>query len=131
MCAGQARSRLFADAGVLALCALVSPSQIQRDGVRLRFGGRPFLEVFIDASPATCRARDPKGLYARAAAGEIADMTGVSAPYDIPEKPELILDTRRLSPGEAADQVVALLDATFGFQPGEGGGDQDAAVPAR
>ena len=124
-------ARLFADAGVVALCALVSPSQVQRDAVRLRFGDRPFLEVFVDASLATCRARDPKGLYARAAAGEIAEMTGVSAPYDIPGKPELILDTRRRSPGEAADQVIALLDATFGFQSGEGGGDQNAAVPAR
>ena len=123
-------ARLFADAGVVALCALVSPSQIQRDAVRRRFGDRPFLEVFVDAPLATCRARDPKGLYARADAGGIADMTGVGAPYDIPDQPELILDTRRLSPGEAADQVIALLDAAFGFQPGDGG-DQNAAVPAR
>ena len=122
-------ARLFADAGVVALCALVSPSQVQRDAVRLRFGDRPFLEVFVDASLATCRARDPKGLYARAAAGEIAEMTGVGAPYDIPGKPELVLDTRQLSPGEAADCVMALLEAALGFQSGEG--DQNAAVPAR
>ncbi len=124
-------ARLFADAGVVALCALVSPSQVQRHAVRLRFGDRPFLEVFVDASLATCRARDPKGLYARAAAGEIAEMTGVSAPYDIPGKPELILDTRQLSPGEAADRVMALLEAALGSQSGQGGTDQNAAVPAR
>lgn len=56
-------------------------------------------------------------------------MTGVGAPYDIPQKPELILDTRRLSPGEAADQVIALLDAAFGFQPNEGGGVQKTVAP--
>jgi len=111
-------ARLFADNGVVALCALISPSEPQRQAIRHRFEHRPFLEVFVDAPLAVCRARDPKGLYARAATGQITDLTGVGSAYDRPARPDLTLDTQLLSPDEAADRVVGLIDTVFEIPPG-------------
>ena len=71
----------------------------------------PFLEVHVRASVDECARRDPKGLYARALAGELADFTGVSAPYEEPVAPELVLDTELDEPEVSAGRVVALLDA--------------------
>ncbi len=104
-------ARLFADAGVLALCAFISPRQAQRDAVRERFGDRPFLEVFVDAPVAVCRARDPKGLYAKAAQGQIADLTGVGSVYEPPLRPDLALETRTLNPEQAATRIIDRLEA--------------------
>jgi adenylylsulfate kinase len=97
--------KLFADAGVIALAAFVSPLRADRDAVRALFAAAnmPFLEVHVVASPELCAERDPKGLYAKAKAGDIADFTGVSAPYEPPLAPELALDTAVLSPAEAAE----------------------------
>ena len=69
-----------------------------------------FFEIHIDASLEVCEARDPKGLYARARKGEIANFTGISSPYEPPVSPELRLDTGALDPDAAADLVIALLD---------------------
>ncbi|MNQ93896.1 Adenylyl-sulfate kinase [compost metagenome] len=103
-------ARLFADAGVIAICALISPRQADRDAVRARFDDGCFVEVFVEASLESCRARDPKGLYARASAGVIADFTGVAAPYETPTAPDLIVATEQLSPSLAADAVRRLLE---------------------
>ncbi|MGH7019007.1 MAG: adenylyl-sulfate kinase [Brevundimonas sp.] len=103
-------ARLFADAGVIAICALISPRQADRDAVRARFDDGRFVEVFVEASLESCRARDPKGLYARASAGVIADFTGVAAPYETPTAPDLIVATEQLSPSLAADAVRRLLE---------------------
>jgi adenylylsulfate kinase-like enzyme len=65
-----------------------------------------FIEVFVDASLETCEARDPKGLYKKARAGEIANFTGISSPYEAPEKPELVLDSNTLAPPKLAQQVI-------------------------
>ena len=103
-------ARLFAETGVIAICALISPRQADRDAVRALFDDDGFIEVFIEASLESCKARDPKGLYARASAGVITDFTGVAAPYETPIAPDLIVSTERLSPSMAADAVRNLLE---------------------
>jgi len=104
-------ARLFADAGVVALVALISPYRTDRDLVRARHDdtGLAFREVHVDTPVEVCEARDPKGMYARARRGEITGFTGVDDPYEPPERPELVLrpddgDVRAL-----AARVVALL----------------------
>jgi bifunctional enzyme CysN/CysC len=104
-------ARLFVDAGVVALCAFISPRQAQRDAVRARFDERPFMEVFVDAPVALCRARDPKGLYAKAGEGAITDLTGVGAPYEAPASPDITLATGTDTVEHSAAQVIARLEA--------------------
>jgi bifunctional enzyme CysN/CysC len=86
-------AKLLADAGVVALVSLVSPYRIDRDAARAIHdeAGLPFLEIFVDTPIELAEARDPKGLYAKARAGEIPDFTGVSAPYQAPLRPDLLL----------------------------------------
>ena len=101
---------LIADAGVVALVALVSPYVADRDAARAvhRHRGMAFLEIHVATGLAECERRDPKGLYARARAGELDGLTGVTAPYEPPESPDL-----RVVPDEpldaAVDRVLALL----------------------
>jgi len=83
---------LFADAGLITFVSFISPYRKDRDFVREKLGDR-FVEVFIDCGLAEAERRDPKGLYKKARAGEIGDFTGVSAPYEEPEKPELVVDS--------------------------------------
>jgi adenylyl-sulfate kinase len=102
---------LLADAGVVALAPLVSPYRADRDRVRARHhdAGLPFFEVHVATPLEECERRDPKGLYARARAGEISGLTGVDDPWEPPLAPELVLGAG--TPTELADQVVALLGA--------------------
>lgn len=88
-------AKLMADAGLIAICSLISPYRADRDRVReiCSRDGIPFAEVFVNTPLAVCEARDPRGLYRRARAGEIPDFTGVNAPYEIPERPELEIRT--------------------------------------
>lgn len=104
-------AKLFADAGLIVLVSVISPFQGERDMVRDLLDDGEFIEVFVDASLATCEARDPKGLYARARKGEIQNFTGIDSPYEAPLNPELVLDTDKLSPDEAADQVITVIEA--------------------
>lgn len=104
-------ARLFADAGAIAIVALVSPMASARDAVRERHVrcGLRFLEVFVDTPIDVCVARDPKSLYARAQAGEIHDFTGIDAPYEPPSKADLTL-TPDLDLATAVDTVLGLLE---------------------
>ena len=97
---------LFADAGAIAIVALVSPSAADRDAARAVAPGR-FHEVYVHADRATCEARDVKGLYRRAHAGEIPEFTGVSAPYEPPAAPELVVETAARSVEECAAELIA------------------------
>jgi adenylylsulfate kinase len=99
-------AKLFTDCGVLVLTSFISPYRSDRDAARALFTAGDFVEVYVDASLETCEARDPKGLYLKARAGEIPEFTGISAPYEPPERAELVLDTATL-PVEAS--VAALL----------------------
>jgi bifunctional enzyme CysN/CysC len=85
------------------------PYRDDRERVRAMIPEGRFFEVHVDADLDTCRARDPKGLYARADAGEIPEFTGVSAPYEAPERPELALDTTRLSADDAVERILLTL----------------------
>ncbi len=103
-------ARLFADAGGLVLSAFISPYREDRDRVRGLMGPGEFIEVFVDTPLEICEARDPKGLYKKARAGEISTFTGLDAPYEVPENPEVHLETANLSVDEAAAQVIRYLD---------------------
>ncbi|HEY0981035.1 adenylyl-sulfate kinase [Schlesneria sp.] len=102
-------AKLFASAGTIALTAFISPYRADRDKVREILPGE-FIEVFVDASLETCEKRDPKGLYKKARAGEIKNFTGISDPYEAPEKPELVLDSNSKNIDELADEVIAYLE---------------------
>jgi bifunctional enzyme CysN/CysC len=104
-------ARLFADAGVVALVPVISPYRADRDRARAvhAAAGLPFVEVFVDTPIDVCEARDPKGLYARARAGEITGFTGVDDPYEAPERPDLRLTPADGGPGDQAARVLALL----------------------
>lgn len=98
-------AKLMSDAGLIVLVSAISPRQQQRDHARSVVGDA-FHEIFIQADLATCEARDPKGLYKRARAGEIAGFTGISAPYEAPRAPQLILDTTQRALSESAQTLV-------------------------
>lgn len=102
-------SKLFIEAGVIALTAFISPYRADRDRVRALVAPEDFLEVYCHCSLEVCEQRDVKGLYAKARAGEIQQFTGISSPYEAPEHPELMLDTGSLSLTDSIDKVLALL----------------------
>jgi bifunctional enzyme CysN/CysC len=105
-------ARLFADAGVVALVPVISPYRADRDRARMihEAVGLPFVEVFVDTPIEVCEARDPKGLYAKARAGEIRGFTGIDDPYEAPEHPDLRLTPTEGDPATQAARVLALLD---------------------
>ncbi len=103
-------ARLFADAGLIAITSFISPYRADRDEVRELVAPGDFVEVFVDASIETCESRDVKGLYAKARAGEIPEFTGISAPYEAPERPELVLDTNRQSVEESVGRLIGHLE---------------------
>jgi bifunctional enzyme CysN/CysC len=102
-------AKLLADAGVVAVVSLVSPYKADREKVRAAHveGGLPFVEVFVDTPLEVCEQRDPKGMYAKARAGEIRNFTGIDDPYEAPEAPHLRL---RPSDGDAAAQAALVID---------------------
>lgn len=99
---------LLADNGIVAIVALVSPAAADRAQARAIIGSERFHEVYLDASVAVCAARDPKGLYARARAGDLAGLTGIDAPYDVPAQPALVINTTTIP-------VTASLQAICGW----------------
>jgi len=103
-------AKLFTDAGVIVLTAFVSPYRADRDAVRALLQPGDFIEVHVAASLETCESRDTKGLYKKARAGEIPDFTGISAPYEAPEKPELLLDTNGKTVEESAGELIGYLE---------------------
>ena len=100
-------ARLMVDAGLVVLCAFVSPFRNERQSVRERQDKGEFIEVFVDTPLAVCEARDPKGLYAKARAGKAFHVTGIDSPYEPPEHPEIHLRTEAGTPDDMAEQVVA------------------------
>jgi adenylylsulfate kinase len=104
-------ARLFADAGLIVITAFISPYRGDRDNARALHarGGVPFFEVFVDAPLAVCEQRDPKGLYAKARAGQIKQFTGIDDPYEPPLQPELVVRTDQLLPQEGALKILELL----------------------
>ncbi len=102
-------ANLFADAGVITITAFISPYRKDRDFCRSLAGDGRFIEIYVKASLETCEKRDPKGLYKKARAGEIKEFTGISAPYEEPLNPEIILDSDNLSIEEEVEKVLGYL----------------------
>ena len=102
-------ARLFTDAGVVCITAFISPYRADRAQARVLQQEGDFLEVYVNTPLEVCEARDPKGLYRRARAGEIANFTGISAPYEHPESPEIELRTDLHSLEECVAQIVTHL----------------------
>jgi adenylylsulfate kinase len=101
---------LFVDAGMVVICAFVSPSHPERDLLRETYG-QDFVEVFVNCPLEECERRDPKGLYKQSRKGTVGQFTGVSAPYEPPRAPELVLDTSLLSPQECVSALYDFLSA--------------------
>ncbi|KAJ1898382.1 Adenylyl-sulfate kinase [Kickxella alabastrina] len=106
-------SKLFADSSTIAITSFISPYRSDRDSARKlhQDAGIPFVEVFADVPVSVAEERDPKGLYKKARAGEIKEFTGISAPYEAPESPEIHIRTDQKSIAEAVEQIFAYLVA--------------------
>lgn len=102
-------AKLFMEAGVIVLTAFISPFRADRDRVRAMVQPGEFIEVYCRCPLDVCEQRDVKGLYMKARAGEIAQFTGISSPYEPPNQPELTVDTASQSLGECVQQVVDML----------------------
>ncbi|MGA2258172.1 MAG: adenylyl-sulfate kinase [Thermoguttaceae bacterium] len=102
-------AKLFAEAGVIAITAFISPYRMDRDRVRATVAPGDFVEIYVDAPIEVCEARDPKGLYKKARAGELKGFTGIDDPYEAPRMPELVLDAGKKTAEVLADEVIACL----------------------
>lgn len=102
-------AHLFADAGVIAMTAFISPYRADRDKAR-QIAGDSFIEIYVKCDLDVCEERDPKGLYKKARAGQIPEFTGISAPYEEPDRPELVVDTSHETLEESAARVLAYLE---------------------
>ena len=103
-------AKLFAHNANFTLTAFISPYRADRDAVRALLQPGEFIEILVDATVETCEQRDPKGLYKKAREGLIPEFTGISAPYESPEKPELVLDSNNKGIEELTNEVIAYLE---------------------
>ncbi|KRC81696.1 sulfate adenylyltransferase subunit CysN [Sphingomonas sp. Root241] len=106
-------ARLMTDAGLIVLTAFISPFRAEREMVRAMLPEGDFFEIFIDTPIAEAERRDPKGLYRKARAGEIANFTGISSPYEAPENPQIRIDTTKETPEAAAERIVETIMGTW------------------
>ena len=102
-------AKLMVDAGSITVTAFISPYKQDRDNVRAILEDGEFIEVYTKCSVEECENRDPKGLYKKARSGEIPEFTGISAPYEAPDHPEIILDTEHESINQSVDRVIQYL----------------------
>ena len=102
-------AKLMTEAGVIALTAFISPFRSDREMVREIFPHAKFIEVYCNASLEACESRDVKGLYKKARAGEINNYTGINSPYEVPEKPEIVIDTEILNIEDSAIAILKFL----------------------
>lgn len=116
-------AKLMVDAGLIVLVSFISPYRAERDAVRRLLGEREFVEVFVDTPLEECARRDPKGLYAKAFSGELTNFTGVDAPYEAPEQPDLHIRTLECTPQDIVDELmdeIARRELAGGFRDGGG-----------
>jgi adenylylsulfate kinase len=102
-------AKLFADAGVIAICSFISPYKKDREAVRASSKPGDFIEVYVHTSLEEAEKRDPKGLYKKARSGQLKGFTGIDDPYEAPDKPEILVETEKQSPEESARQILAYL----------------------
>jgi adenylylsulfate kinase len=103
-------AKLFTEAGVVNITAFISPYRADRDLVRQIMKAGDFIEVYVHCELDECERRDPKGLYKKARAGQIPEFTGISAPYEAPEKPELTVNTTKETPEQSVEQLLGYLE---------------------
>ena len=103
-------ANLFVDAGIVTLASFVSPYSNDRENVRNTVGAKNYVEVFVNTTLDECKRRDVKGLYKKAIDGEIKNMTGISAPYETPQNPDLEIDTLKESLDESVDKIFKYLE---------------------
>jgi adenylylsulfate kinase len=103
-------ANLFADAGIITITAFISPYRVDRDFCRSLVGEGRFIEIYAKASLDTCEKRDPKGMYKKVRAGLIKEFTGISAPYEEPLNPELVIDTDKESIEESTRKVIEKIE---------------------
>ncbi|MBE0427359.1 MAG: adenylyl-sulfate kinase [Nitrospirae bacterium] len=101
--------KLFIEAGVIALTAFISPYREDRNMIRQMVKENDFIEIYCKCSIDVCESRDKKGIYLKARKGEIPEFTGISAPYEIPENPEMVIDTKNMSIEECVNKVMNYL----------------------
>ncbi|WP_459618488.1 sulfate adenylyltransferase subunit CysN [Bordetella sp. 2513F-2] len=102
-------SKLMVDAGLIVITSFISPFRSERELARGLVEEGEFLEIYVNTPLAVAESRDTKGLYKKARAGKLKNFTGIDSPYEVPENPEFVVDTAKLSPEEAADEIVAML----------------------
>ena len=102
-------AKLFVDAGIIAITAFISPYRKDRRKIRDLVGKARFFEVYVDCPMEVCAGRDQKGIYERAKAGVIKEFTGISAPYEKPENPDIVIQSDKTGAKEAAEQVLEIL----------------------
>ena len=101
--------KLYADTGIITMTSFISPYRADRDAARETIGASDFFEIFVDTPLAVCEERDPKGLYKKARAGKIKSFTGIDAPYEVPDRLELVINTSKVSPQEASISILEML----------------------
>lgn len=104
-------AKLFVDAGIVVVAAFISPYAADREMARSLIGPDDFAEVYVKCSLDECERRDPKGLYKKAKAGELLEFTGISAPYEPPERPEIVIESERQNISESAAKVLSFLQS--------------------
>ena len=103
-------AKLFTDAGAIAITSFISPYRKDRDAVRASLKPGEFIEVYVHVSLAEAEKRDPKGLYKKARAGQIKGFTGIDDPYEAPEKAEIVIETEKHRPEDAARVILGYLE---------------------
>lgn len=104
-------AQLFKDAGIITLVSFISPLESMRKSAKDKIGEDAFVEVYIKASVETCIRRDPKGMYKKAIEGRIKDFTGISAAYEVPENPDVVIDTEHLTVQECIAIILSEIDS--------------------
>ncbi len=110
-------SKLFTDAGIIVICAFITPFEEDRRFIRQRFEGGNYLEVYVKCRIETCEQRDPKGLYRKAREGLIKEYTGISSPFDEPEGAHVTLDTETLSAPDCVGRLLGVLKSADFWRP--------------
>lgn len=103
-------ARIMVDAGLVVITSLISPYKADREAARALFASGEFVEIYVRCSLEECEARDPKGLYKKARQGQIPEFTGISAPYEEPDHPELIIDTQHTPLPQCVAMILKALD---------------------
>jgi bifunctional enzyme CysN/CysC len=111
-------AKLMVDAGLIVGAAFVSPFRAERQMARALLGEGEFIEIFVDTPLGVAERRDPKGLYRKARRGDLKNFTGIDSPYEVPENPDIRIDTTTTSPEQAAEMLLAYLQQTRNAGPG-------------